>query len=112
MISVVEARTDEDVSAAKRIADRFRRELGFHTAQAFRESGNRGELLIVLDGSDPIGFVRFHHRRDHRTTLYEIASILQGWLTAHRDVYYTLPRGRKRRDPTQVSDRASCKSIL
>ena len=78
MISVVEARSDEHVSAAKQIADRFRRELGFHTAQAFQDSGNRGELLVALMGSDPVGFVRFHHRRDRRTTLYEIASVLQG----------------------------------
>src|SRR5271166_393763 len=78
MISVVEARSDEQVSGAKQIADRFRQELGFHTAQAFRDSSNRGELLVALKGSDPVGFVRFRHRRDHRTTLYEIASILQG----------------------------------
>ena len=61
------------IDAIKRIADQHRTELGFHTRQAYVDSFNKGELLIAKRTDEVVGFTRFHHRRDHRTTLYEIA---------------------------------------
>ena len=61
------------IDAVKRIADQHRTELGFHTRQAYVDSLNKGELLIAKRAAEVIGFVRYHHRRDNRTTLYEIA---------------------------------------
>ncbi len=61
------------IDAVKRVADQHRPELGFHTRQAYVDSLNKGELLIAKRAAEVVGFVRYHHRRDNRTTLYEIA---------------------------------------
>lgn len=61
------------IDAVKRIADQHRPELGFHTRQAYADSVNKGELLIAKRATQVVGFARYHHRRDNRTTLYEIA---------------------------------------
>jgi GNAT superfamily N-acetyltransferase len=61
------------VKATKSLADQYRSELGFHSRQTFIESSQRKELLVAKVNGQVKGFVRFHHRRDHLTTLYEIA---------------------------------------
>ena len=62
-----------DVNTVKYIAEQHRVELGFHARQAYVESLNKGELLIAKRDNQIVGFTRYHHRRDNRTTLYEIA---------------------------------------
>lgn len=61
------------ISAIKQIADAHREELGFHARQTFVESIAKGELFVAKIEGHVCGFVRFHHRRDMATTLYEIA---------------------------------------
>lgn len=63
-----------DIEAIKQIADSNRNELGFHPRQTFLESQAKKELLIAKERNEIIGFVRYHHRKDKITTLYEIAS--------------------------------------
>ena len=70
------SQADEEgaLDAVKALADRHRWELGFHARQAFEQSAARRELLIAkLDGRIS-GFIRYHHRQDHRTTIYEIVT--------------------------------------
>jgi len=62
------------IDVVKHIADQHRSELGFHARQAYVDSLNRGELLIAKMDGRVVGFVRYHHRRDGCTTLYEIAT--------------------------------------
>lgn len=62
------------IDVVKHIADQHRSELGFHARQAYVESLNKGGLLIAKMDGRVVGFVRYHHRRDGRTTLYEIAT--------------------------------------
>ncbi len=72
---ISKAKNLSDVDAVKCIADQHRSELGFHARQAYVESLNKDELLIAKSADQIIGFARYHHRRDNRTTLYEIAII-------------------------------------
>jgi N-acetylglutamate synthase-like GNAT family acetyltransferase len=62
------------ISQVKLLADKHRPELGFHSQQTFIESSAKNELLAAKVDGRVKGFVRFHHRRDHLTTLYEIAT--------------------------------------
>lgn len=62
------------IDQIKSIADEHRSELGFHSRQSFIDSSQRNELFVAKIYGDIKGFVRFHHRRDHLTTLYEIAT--------------------------------------
>jgi GNAT superfamily N-acetyltransferase len=61
------------IDVVKHLADQHRLELGFHARQAYVDSLNKGELLIAKTNGCIVGFVRYHHRRDGCTTLYEIA---------------------------------------
>ena len=72
-IAISQAKNLSDVNDVKRIADQHRAELGFHARQAYVDSLNKGELLIAKKADQIVGFTRYHHRRDNRTTLYEIA---------------------------------------
>lgn len=84
-ITVVLCPSEEFISDVKRIADALRRQLGFINVSAFRDSVNRGELLIARDQLGAVvGFARFHHRKDRITTLYEIgvSSVSRGVGTA------------------------------
>ena len=74
-IAISEAKNLSDVDSVKHIADQHRVELGFHARQAYVDSLEKGELLIARKDDQVVGFVRYHHRRDNRTTLYEIAII-------------------------------------
>ncbi len=71
--TISKAKHPSDVDVVKRIADQHRAELGFHARQAYVDSLNKGELLIAKIADQIVGFTRYHHRRDNRTTLYEIA---------------------------------------
>lgn len=62
------------IDQAKLMADKHRSELGFHARQTFIDSANKHELLVAKISGQVKGFVRFHHRRDRLTTLYEIAT--------------------------------------
>jgi GNAT superfamily N-acetyltransferase len=62
------------VDAVKGLADLHREELGFHTRQSYVDSVRRGELIVATVGRRVVGFVRFHKRRDHAATIYEIAT--------------------------------------
>ena len=64
-----------EIDDVKDIADQHRTELGFHPRQTYIDSLNKGELLIAKIDDRVVGFTRYHHRRDKRTTLYEIAVI-------------------------------------
>ncbi len=74
-IAISKAKDLSDVDVVKHIADQHRAELGFHARQAYVDSLNKDELLIAKKDDQVVGFVRYHHRRDNRTTLYEIAII-------------------------------------
>lgn len=74
-ITISKAKDLSDVDVVKRIADQHRAELGFHARQAYVDSLNKNELLIAKKANQIVGFTRYHHRRDNRTTLYEIAII-------------------------------------
>lgn len=62
------------IDQIKSIADEHRSELGFHSQQSFIDSYKREELFVAKVDGQIKGFVRFRHRRDHLTTLYEIAT--------------------------------------
>jgi GNAT superfamily N-acetyltransferase len=70
---VIRKATKVDLDAIKAIADAHRNELGFVLRPALARSILREEVLVAQNGSGPIGFVEYHHRRDKQTTLYHIA---------------------------------------
>ena len=72
-ITISQAKNLSDIDDVKRIADQHRAELGFHARQAYVDSLSKRELLIAKIDDQIVGFTRYHHRRDNRTTLYEIA---------------------------------------
>ena len=70
---VTEATDAVLISGAKRVADLLRHELGFQPRSVFEESATKGELLVAKEANGKVlGFTRYHHRWDNRTTLYEI----------------------------------------
>lgn len=73
-ISIEKVKDPTTISQVKLLADKHRLELGFHSQQTFIDSSAKNELLVAKINGTVKGFVRFHHRRDHLTTLYEIAS--------------------------------------
>jgi GNAT superfamily N-acetyltransferase len=62
------------IPAVKLLADSHRDELGFHTQQSYLDSLRQGELIVATLDRRVVGFVRFHKRRDHAATIYEIAT--------------------------------------
>jgi len=76
-ITVEKAKDLSIVEQVKLVADEHRSELGFHSRQAYIDSFGKGELLVAKIDGRIVGFVRYHHRRDSRTTLYEIATITE-----------------------------------
>jgi ribosomal protein S18 acetylase RimI-like enzyme len=76
-LSVEKVRDLVTVNEVKGLADKHRPELGFHAKQTFIESSQKGELFVAKDKGRIIGFVRFHHRKDNLTTLYEIATSIE-----------------------------------
>lgn len=69
-ISLAEKR---DVFDIKKIIDGHRVDLGFIPKTAFSEAVEKGWLLVAKIDDVVVGFVRFRHRHDKTTTLYEIA---------------------------------------
>ena len=72
-ITISQAKNLSDVDDVKHIADQHRAELGFHARQAYVDSLSKRQLLIGKIDDQIVGFTRYHHRQDNRTTLYEIA---------------------------------------
>jgi GNAT superfamily N-acetyltransferase len=62
------------ITAVKALADSHRDELGFHTRQSYVDSIHQSELIVATLERRVVGFVRFHKRRDHVATIYEIAT--------------------------------------
>ncbi len=73
-IRIEKARNINDIEQVKNIADEHRYELGFHSIQSYIDSLNKNELIVAKEHDKVIGFVRYHHRKDNKTTLYEIAT--------------------------------------
>lgn len=64
---------DSDLDAVKALADTNKDTLGFVLRPALAESIESDSLLIAeRDEGSVVGFVRYRHRRDDQTTLYEI----------------------------------------
>ncbi|MCI0428139.1 MAG: GNAT family N-acetyltransferase [Nitrospiraceae bacterium] len=72
-IVVAKVADKETLATVKALADQHRRELGFHSRESYTESAREGELLAATEARRVLGYIRFHHRRDLRTSLYEIA---------------------------------------
>jgi len=64
---------ERDVFAVKEIADGHRVDFGFIPRAVFFEAVDKGWLLVAKVDNVVVGFVRFRHRCDKTTTLYEIA---------------------------------------
>lgn len=64
-----------DIDQVKAIVDSHRIELGFHSMQSFIDSFNKREIIIAKCDGLVVGFTRYHHRKDGKTTLYEIAVV-------------------------------------
>ncbi len=64
--------SEADIAAIKCIADGCKREVGFISRGMLRNASGRGELLVATLGSEVVGFVDFHRRRDGQITIYGI----------------------------------------
>ncbi len=64
--------TIEDIPALKAIADANRPTLGFLMRSAFAESVVARWVLVAERDSRLLGFVRYRHRRNEQTTIYEL----------------------------------------
>jgi ribosomal protein S18 acetylase RimI-like enzyme len=64
----------DDLAAVKAVADRHRTELGFILRPVIQASIQEGALWVARagEGGEIVGFVRFHHRLDKVTTIYDI----------------------------------------
>lgn len=63
----------EDIPAIKRIADSYRKEIGFVLKPALEDAVTRGSLLVADDGMAIVGFCNYRSCRDGWHTIYEIA---------------------------------------
>jgi N-acetylglutamate synthase-like GNAT family acetyltransferase len=61
-----------DVPSIKALADAHRLELGFVLRPVILASADAHSVIVALSKGEVIGFVRFHHRRDGITTIYEV----------------------------------------
>ena len=61
-----------DLDVIKNITDANRKSLGFVLRPALASAIRSGGILVAEHQGKVIGFVHYHHRRDHQTTLYEI----------------------------------------
>jgi ribosomal protein S18 acetylase RimI-like enzyme len=73
-INIEKTVDEKTLAAVKALADQHRQQMGFHSRESYLESNRNGELFAAIQGGKVLGFVRFHHRRDARTTVYEIAA--------------------------------------
>jgi N-acetylglutamate synthase-like GNAT family acetyltransferase len=63
---------DSDIAAVKEIVDAYRSVFGFVPKSAFSEAAGMNWLLVAKIDGALVGFVRFRHRHDKTTILYEI----------------------------------------
>lgn len=64
---------DNDIQAAKLLADASRDAVGFITRQKFEEAAKQRRGFVALEDDQVIGFVLYRHRKlDTQTTLSEI----------------------------------------
>ena len=73
-VSIAKPTGHHMINAVKALADSHRDELGFHTRQSYIDSLSKGELIVATLERRVMGFVRFHKRRDHAATIYEIVT--------------------------------------
>jgi ribosomal protein S18 acetylase RimI-like enzyme len=62
----------KDLPSIKNISDNHRHELGFVLAPAIEASIADHEAWVAIDRKRIVGFIRFHHRQDGVTKIYEI----------------------------------------
>lgn len=64
---------EQDIPEIKRIADKYKNELGFVNRAALQAGISRREVVVALLRGQVVGFVHYHARRDGWHTIYEIA---------------------------------------
>lgn len=62
----------DDLEAINHLVNKHKKELGFVRKVTILQSILQGEILIAENGEQLLGFVRYHHRLDDQTTLYDI----------------------------------------
>ena len=65
--------TEQDIVAIKRIANQFKRELGFVNSASLKTSAAKYTLFVAEICGEVVGFCSQYHRRDGWATVYEIA---------------------------------------
>lgn len=62
----------EDLESINILANTHKKELGFVRKVTLAHSIDQNEILIAESNGAIVGFVRYHHRQDMQTTLYDI----------------------------------------
>lgn len=62
----------DDLDLLKVLADAHRRELGFVRRPTLQEAIYQDAIWVAQNNQGIVGFVEYHHRKDHQTTLYHI----------------------------------------
>ena len=62
-----------DIASIKKIANKYKNELGYVMYPSLRRAIEKRELLVATFGHQIVGFVNWHLRRDGWATVYEIA---------------------------------------
>lgn len=65
--------TEQDIPAIKRIANQFKRELGFVNSASLKTTVTKLSLFVAEINGEIVGFCNQWHRRDGWATVYEIA---------------------------------------
>lgn len=71
----IESATEAQLDQIKAIADENKDALGYIRPSILMNSIRDNELLIARENKkeDILGFIRYHHRRDRKTTIYSMA---------------------------------------
>lgn len=93
-------RKSTDSLQSKKIADKFRKELGFVLRPVLEAAVSRGELVEAVVDDQVVGFCHYHLRKDGWTTIYEIASTHPG---AGRALLTSLPKPLQLKCPVGLS---------
>lgn len=64
--------TESDICSIKNLVDNHRAEFGFIPRAAFQEAVPKKWILVAKGWDTLLGFVRFRHRRDRITSIYEL----------------------------------------
>ncbi len=62
----------DDIDEIKKIADQYKKEIGFIVWPIFTNSAKAGELFVAFYQNQVAGFIRWHKRKDGWSTVYEI----------------------------------------